>query len=79
VNTIRVTGMIDADHRLTATVPSAVPIGNVEVVVLVPETAVDPDHDAWRQGIAREWHEELADTRQDIYDLSDGLPVNEAG
>jgi hypothetical protein len=79
MNTIRVTGMIDADHRLTATVPSAVPIGNVEVVVLVPETSSEPDRDTWHQGIAREWHGDLADSRQDIYDLSDGLPVNEAG
>jgi hypothetical protein len=30
---------------------------------------------AWFDGIAREWGDELADIRQDIYSISDGRPI----
>ena len=36
------------------------------------------DH-AWETGIAREWRQDLADSRQDIYSLDDGEPVDDAG
>ena len=79
MNTIRVVGRIDAEHRLTAEVPTTIPAGQVEVVVIVPDAGGDPTEAAWQFGVAREWAEDLADERQDIYDLSDGQPVDEAG
>lgn len=36
------------------------------------------DHWKWTEGIAREWHDELADPREDIYTLADGEPVDES-
>ena len=34
---------------------------------------------AWAQGISKEWAVELRDSREDIYTLEDGQPVNAAG
>jgi len=79
MTTIRIVGRIDSEHRLTATVPESVPAGSVEVVLIVPEVAVDPADHAWEMGVAREWGEDLADARQDIYSLDDGAPVDDAG
>ena len=79
MTTIRIVGRIDAEHRLTATVPESVPAGSVEVVLIVPEVAGDPADQAWEKGIAREWSQDLADSRQDIYSLDDGEPVDDAG
>jgi hypothetical protein len=77
--TVRVIGQVDETHRLTAVVPDGVPAGRVEVVVVVPvEPATDSDPH-WLEGVAREWHDDLADSRQDIYDLADGKPADEAG
>jgi hypothetical protein len=78
MNAIRVIGQIDAEHRLTADVPTAIPAGQVEVVVIVPDAGDDPAEAVWQFGVAREWAEDLADERQDIYDISDGQPVDEA-
>ena len=75
---IRIIGRVDASHRLTATVPVAVPAGEVEVVVIVPEPQRDAGDRLWEAGIAAEWHDDLADERQDIYTLDDGMPVDEA-
>ncbi len=75
---IRIVGKVDASHRLTATVPSAVPEGPVEVVVIVPDPSVDAIDDVWESDVAAEWHDDLADERQDIYSLLDGIPVDEA-
>ena len=33
--------------------------------------------DAWMAGVASEWADDLADTRQDVYTLADGEPVRE--
>jgi hypothetical protein len=33
---------------------------------------------AWMTGIANEWAAELSDPREDIYELTDGEPVDEA-
>ena len=41
--------------------------------------APDLTEDEWRQFIAYTLHDELADTRQDIYTLEDGVPENEQG
>jgi hypothetical protein len=49
------------------------------VVLIVPELAGDPADHAWETGIAREWRQDLADSRQDIYSLDDGEPVDDAG
>ena len=41
-----------------------------------------PDEDdsgiAWTQGVAKAWVDELADTRQDIYTVEDGQPLDAA-
>jgi hypothetical protein len=75
---IRIIGTVDAAHRLTATVPVAVPAGEVEVVLIIPEPHIDAGERLWEAGIAAEWHDDLADERQDIYTLDDGIPVDEA-
>jgi len=36
----------------------------------------DASGEAWASGVAREWSDELGDSRQDIYSLDDGQPVN---
>jgi hypothetical protein len=35
----------------------------------------EPDEN-WMVGIVHEWHEDLADSRQDIYTVTDGTPVD---
>jgi hypothetical protein len=39
-----------------------------------------PDEDDagmnWAHGLAREWSDELGDSKQDLYTLDDGQPVN---
>ena len=79
MTTIRVTGQIDSAHRLTARVPAGVPAGTVEVVLVLPAAEADAVDAAWLQGVAREWHGDLGDVRQDVYTLSDGQPPHEAG
>ena len=79
MTTIRVTGQIDSTHRLTATLPAGVPAGPVEVVVMLPAQSTDASEQGWLEGIAREWHDDLADSRQDIYSPADGQPPHEAG
>jgi len=81
MTTIRVLGQVDAERRLTATVPRNVPTGQVEVVVIVPHhnlNTPDPSDYLWESGIAKEWHEDLADVRQDICTLADGTAIDEA-
>jgi hypothetical protein len=76
MNTIRTTGHIDADHRLSADVPAWLPAGPVTVLI-VPQPAEDDAGDAWMAGIVEEWVDDLGDGRQDIYTLADGEPVDE--
>jgi hypothetical protein len=71
---IELLGDVDEKHRLQAQVPPEVPAGPVRVIVLLPDE--DEGGTAWRQGIAREWSDELSDSRQDIYTLEDGQAVN---
>jgi len=71
---IELTGDIDEQHRLQAHVPEELPIGPVRLIVLLPEE--DDAGGAWGQGIAKAWADELRDSRQDIYTLDDGQPVN---
>jgi hypothetical protein len=76
--TIRVIARVDEHHRLSAEVPADIPAGPVEVTIDVPATGEDAAGRTWAEGLAREWAEDLADTRQDIYTLDDGEPVDEA-
>jgi len=72
---------VDAQHRLHLELPDAEP-GPVRVLVLLPEIlqeAPETELDTvWMQAIAREWREELADSREDIYTLEDGEPIHAA-
>ena len=71
---IELTGDIDDQHRLQARVPEELPAGPVRLIVLLPDE--DEGGGAWAQGVAKEWADELSDSRQDIYTLEDGQPVN---
>jgi hypothetical protein len=71
---IELLGDIDEKHRLRAEVPPEVPAGPVRLIVLLPDE--DEAGTAWPQGVAREWSDELRDSRQDIYTLEDGQAVN---
>ena len=74
---IELVGNIDDQHRLKAHVPDELPAGPVRLIVFVPEE--DDAGAAWKHGIDREWATELADSREDIYTLDDGQPVNATG
>jgi hypothetical protein len=74
---IRVTGQVTADHQLVARVPSSVPPGEVTILVL-PSAEEGITEGEWMAAVAREWEEELADARQDIYTLADGEPLDES-
>jgi len=71
---IELVGDIDDQHRLRAHVPVELPAGPVRLIVLWPDED-DAGH-AWASGAAGEWKDELRDSRQDIYTLDDGQPVN---
>jgi hypothetical protein len=74
VKAIELLGEIDDQHRLHATVPENFPAGSVRVIVLTPEE--DEAGLAWAAGLSSEWSAELSDSKQDIYTLDDGQPVN---
>ena len=69
---VELVGDIDDQHRLKAQVPEDLPVGPVRVVVLVPYE--DDTGFEWARGVTKEWADELADSRQDIYTLDDGHP-----
>jgi hypothetical protein len=71
---IKLFGNVDEQHRLRAEVPASVPSGPVQLAVLLPEE--DDAGAAWSSGAASEWADDLADSRQDIYTLEDGKPVD---
>jgi hypothetical protein len=73
MKTIELVGHIDAQHRLVAEAPPEVRPGPVKVTITFP-TGTDPDSTQWAAGIAREWAEDLGDSRQDIYSIEDGEP-----
>lgn len=74
---IELVGHIDEQHRLRAEVPEGFPTGPVRLIVLFPDE--DGAGIAWASEIAKHWVDELGDSRQDIYTLEDGRPVNAAG
>jgi len=73
---LKVIGEVSASHRLEAAVPPTVSPGPVEIWLVVPGSDKDETGDAWMEGVAREWHDELSDPRQDFYTLADGDPVD---
>jgi hypothetical protein len=74
VKAIELIGDIDNQHRLQARMPKDLPAGPVRLIVLLPDE--DEAGAVWAHGIGREWAAELPDSRQDIYTLDDGQPVN---
>lgn len=76
MQTLKVLGQVDDLHRLSATVPESIGPGPVEILVIVPTLNEEDDHLAWFRGVAHEWEEELSDTRQDLYTLADGEPID---
>jgi hypothetical protein len=70
---IELFGDIDEQHRLQARVPEELPAGPVRLIVVFPDD--DDAGEAWASGIAK-WADELRDSRQDIYTLEDGQPLN---
>jgi hypothetical protein len=79
MQSIKVIGEVNAQHRLVADVPESIPPGEVEVLLVVPSPPPGEDDAGreWSAGVAREWKDDLADPRQDIYTLADGVPVDE--
>ena len=71
---IELVGNIDEQQCLRAIVPAGLPTGPVRLIVLLPDE--DDVGAARANGIAREWTDELGDSRQDIYTLDDGQPAN---
>jgi hypothetical protein len=76
--TIKIIGEVSQEHRLVASVPEFIPPGKVELLVLLSPMGEDEASHEWMAGVAREWHDDLADLRQDIYTLADGVPVDES-
>ena len=77
MGTLKITGHVNKQHELSAQVPDSVPPGPVTILV-VPSSPQDDTDDSWMAGVAHEWSDELSDTRQDIYTLDDGDPVDAA-
>ena len=71
---IELIGNIDEQHRLHAQVPKEIPAGQVRLIVFLP--GEDEAGALWADGVASEWSAELSDSREDIYTLEDGQPVN---
>jgi hypothetical protein len=71
---IELVGDIDDQHHLHAQVPEGLPCGPVRLIVLLPDE--DEAGIAWAHGFGKEWSDELADPRQDVYTLNDGQPLN---
>ena len=69
---------VDANGRLVARVPDTVVPGTVEVLIKVHSAQEAQSARDWTTGVAREWADELADIRQDIYSPDDGEPVDDA-
>jgi hypothetical protein len=77
MDSIPIQGNIDDQHRLSAIVPGSFAPGPVTVWIAA-DTHEDDAGAAWLAGIHQQWSEELTDTRQDIYTLTDGEAVDPA-
>lgn len=73
---IELIAKVDEQHHLYADVPESLPAGRVRVLLLIPDE--DEAGAAWEPGVAREWAAELGDSREAIYTLEDGQPVDAA-
>ncbi len=78
MNTVKIIGQVDDNHRLTAEMPARVPPGRIEIIVLLDRDALDEEESSWQAGISRAWAEDWDDPREDLYTLADGEPVNVA-
>ena len=76
METIKITGYVDDQGHLSATVPTSIQPGPVTLLI-VPQSQEDEAGIDWMSGVAHEWADELSDPRQDIYTLADGEPVRE--
>lgn len=77
MSTRKITGHVNEQHVLSAQVPDSIPPGPVTIVI-IPQAPPEDAPEAWAAGIAHEWADELSDTRQDIYTLDDGEPMDAA-
>ncbi len=76
MKTIRIRGVVDENHQFRATLPSSLPPGPVDVMVVVPpDTELHRSVD-WMSQVAREWKAELSHTEEDLYTPTDGEPVD---
>ena len=73
---LKLTAQVDEHHRLVATVPSDIPPGPIEIVIALAGDSEDDVGAAWALGVSLEWSEELNDSREDIYTVSDGRPID---
>jgi hypothetical protein len=71
MQTIRLIGEVDDQHRLVASVPVSVPPGSVELLLITREDGDDDAGVHWAEGISQEWHDELSDLREDICTLEE--------
>jgi hypothetical protein len=83
MKTIELIGQVDAQHRLSADVPADVPPGLVKLSIVVdgddnPASATSDPDNLWETAVTSNWADELSDTRQDIYSISDGEPLDGA-
>jgi len=76
MDSIRIDGFVDEQHRLSAEVPGSVPPGPVTVWISTTPDEEDQAGLSWMDGIVHEWADELADSRQDVYTLADGDPID---
>lgn len=76
MSSIPIYGHVDEQHRLSAVVPESIPPGPVTVwMVAMQEDEAGAD---WSAGVSEHWHDDLSDSRQDIYSLADGEAVDPA-
>ena len=76
MKTIRIRGVVDEDHQFRATLPPSLPPGPVDVLVVVPgDNELHRSLD-WMSHVAREWKAKLNLTEEDLYNPSDGEPVD---
>ncbi len=78
MESIPLEGHVDDQHRLSVDVPGSIPPGPVVVWIAPAEAVEDPAGAEWAVGVARDWAEELSDTRQDIYSMADGDALDES-
>lgn len=76
MQTIKIIGEVDHQHRLVATVPDSIAPGKVEIVVLARSGDEDEAGLNWMAGVAHAWQAEWSDPREDIYSITDGVPVD---